>query len=132
LAEAHDREPGEALRQVHFAHRHLGPPCPSRARGVKYLPAAIFRVVEAWTPALSIDEADTFLSGNDELRDIINSGHTKSGAFVVRTVGDDHEPKKFSTRAPMAIAMIKAPPGTILDRSIVVRLRRRLPGEWVD
>jgi hypothetical protein len=32
----------------------------------------------------------------------------------------------------MAIAMIKSPPGTILDRSIVVQLRRRLPGEGVE
>ncbi len=79
-----------------------------------------------------IDEADTFLSGSDELRGIVNSGHTKSGAFVVRTVGDTHEPTKFSTWSPMAIAMIKSPPGTIMDRSIVVRLRRRLPGERVE
>ncbi|MEA1048582.1 DUF3631 domain-containing protein [Lamprobacter modestohalophilus] len=92
-------------------------------------PAAVFRVIEAWKPTLLIDEADTFLHGNDELRGVINSGHTKSGAFVVRTVGDDHEPKKFSTWAPMAIAMIKTPPGTILDRSVVIQLRRRLPGE---
>lgn len=92
-------------------------------------PAAIFRVIDAWRPTLLIDEADTFLNGADELRGVINSGHTKSGAFVVRTVGDDHEPKRFSTWAPMAIAMIKTPPGTILDRSIVIQLRRRLPGE---
>lgn len=94
-------------------------------------PAAVFRVIEAWTPTLLIDEADTFLAQNDELRGIINSGHTKTGAFVVRTVGDDHEPKKFSTWAPMAIAMIKRPPSTIVDRSVVIQLRRRLPGESV-
>lgn len=94
-------------------------------------PAAVFRVIEAWRPTLLIDEADTFLSGNEELRGVINSGHTKSGAFVIRTVGDDHEPRRFSTWAPMAIAMIRLPPGTILDRSLVIRLRRKLPGERV-
>lgn len=94
-------------------------------------PAAVFRVIEAWKPTLLIDEADTFLAGNDELRGIVNSGHTKSGAFVVRTVGDDHEPKRFSTWAPMAIAMIGKPPGTIVDRSVTVQLRRRLPEEQV-
>ncbi len=95
-------------------------------------PAAVFRVIEAWRPTLLIDEADTFLSGNEELRGVINSGHTKSGAFVIRTVGDDHEPRRFSTWAPMAIAMIRLPPGTILDRSLVIRLRRKLPGERVE
>jgi len=94
-------------------------------------PAAVFRVIEAWRPTLLIDEADTFLSGNEELRGVINSGHTKSGAFVIRTVGDDHEPRRFSTWAPMAIAMIRLPPGTILDRSLLIRLRRKLPGERV-
>jgi len=94
-------------------------------------PAAVFRVIEASTPTLLIDEADTFLSNNEELRGVINSGHTRAGAFVVRTVGDDHEPKKFSTWAPMVIAMIKMPAGTIVDRSVVIRLRRKLPGEAV-
>ena len=95
-------------------------------------PAAVYRVIEAWTPTLLLDEADRFLMNNDELNGVINSGHTKSGAFVIRTVGDDHEPKRFSTWAPMTIAMIKLPQSTLIDRSIVVRLRRRLPGEQVE
>jgi hypothetical protein len=88
--------------------------------------AALFRGLEAWSPTLLIDEADTFLPGNDELRGILNSGHTKSTAYVIRTVGDDHEPKLFSTFAPIAIGMIKWPPDTLLDRSIVIRLQRKL------
>ncbi|HLF97644.1 MAG TPA: DUF3631 domain-containing protein [Methylococcaceae bacterium] len=94
--------------------------------------AAIFRCIEAWRPALLIDEGDTFLHDNEELRGVINSGHTRSTAFVVRVHGDDHEPRKFSTWCPMVIAMIKLPPSTILDRSVVVRLRRKLPGESVS
>lgn len=50
---------------------------------------------------------------------------------MLRVDGDNHEPKKFSTWAPMAIAMIKHPPETILDRSILVELRRRMPDEQV-
>jgi len=38
--------------------------------------AAIFRVIELVQPTLLIDEADTFLNTNDEMRGIINSGHT--------------------------------------------------------
>lgn len=92
-------------------------------------PSAIFRCIDAWKPTLLIDEADTFVHGNEELRGIINSGHTRSTAFVIRVVGDDHEPKQFSTWAPMVLAMIKLPPDTILDRSVTIPMRRKLPGE---
>ena len=88
--------------------------------------ASLFRGLEAWSPTLLIDEADTFLQGNDELRGILNSGHTKSTAYVIRTVGDEHEPKLFPTFAPIAIGMIKRPADTLLDRSIVIRLQRKL------
>jgi putative DNA primase/helicase len=56
-------------------------------------PPAIFRVVEAHRPTLLIDEADTFVSQKDELRGVLNSGHRK-GRSVLRTVGDDHEPRR--------------------------------------
>jgi hypothetical protein len=96
-------------------------------------PSAIFRSVDLWQPTLIIDEADTFLSGrNDDLIGIINSGHTKTTAFVVRTVGDDHTPKKFSTWSPMAFASIKGLAGTVMDRSIIVHLRRRTRSEKVQ
>lgn len=93
--------------------------------------AAIFRVVEQSRPTLLIDEADTFLKGNDELRGILNSGHRKAGA-VIRTVGDGHEPRQFSTWSPASIAMMGRLPDTLNDRSIVVTLYRRKPSERVQ
>ena len=95
--------------------------------------AAIFRAIQEWAPSLLIDEADTFLNNrnNDDMVGIINSGHRKSMAFVLRVVGDDHQPKRFSTWAPMAIAMIKEPPDTVTDRSITITLRRKLVTERV-
>jgi hypothetical protein len=45
---------------------------------------AFFRVIEETQPTLLIDEADTFLQGNDELRGILNSGYTRKTAYVVR------------------------------------------------
>jgi hypothetical protein len=62
---------------------------------------------------------------------IINSGHTKRTASVIRTVGEDYTPKKFSTWAPMAFASIKGLTGTVMDRSIVIQLRRRTISETV-
>jgi hypothetical protein len=97
-------------------------------------PAAIFRAIEHWQPTLLIDEADTFLGGNEEMRGIINSGHRRSGAFVLRVDGEGAAmmPKQFSTWSPMAIAMIKAPPDTIKDRSLMILLRRKQLGEQIS
>jgi putative DNA primase/helicase len=92
--------------------------------------AAVFRIIEMAAPTLLIDEADTFLKENDELRGILNTGHRRGGQ-VTRTVGDDHEPRQFSTWAPAAIAMIGRLPDTLEDRAVIVSLRRRKPTERV-
>jgi hypothetical protein len=92
--------------------------------------AALFRVVEGYRPTLLVDEADTFLSEADELRGVLNSGHRKGGQ-VVRTVGDDHEPRAFSTFAAVTIAIIGNLPDTLADRSVTVDLKRRMPSEKV-
>jgi putative DNA primase/helicase len=93
--------------------------------------AAMFRTIEKYRPTLLIDEADTFLRDNEELRGIINSGHERAGS-VIRLVGDDHEPRAFSTFCPTAIAAIGSAHGTIEDRSFIVALRRRLPTEPIE
>lgn len=58
--------------------------------------AAIFRSIEKARPTLLIDEADTFLKDNEELRGVLNAGHRRGGQ-IIRTVGDDYEPRQFST-----------------------------------
>ena len=92
-------------------------------------PAALFRTIEAASPTLLIDEGDAFLRGNEELRGVINAGHTRATAFVLRTVGDDHEPRKFNVYGFKAVALIGKAAHTITDRSIVIELRRKLPSE---
>lgn len=94
--------------------------------------AALFRAIEAWSPTIIIDEADTFLRENMDLRGILNSGHTRDAAYVIRTTGEEHEPKKFSTWGAKAIALIGKLPETLHDRSIVVELRRKLAHEEAD
>jgi putative DNA primase/helicase len=95
-------------------------------------PAAIFRVVEAHAPTLLIDEADAFLRDNEEARGLLNSGHTRQSAYVIRTVGDDHEPKQFSTWGAKAISGIGHLHETLMDRSVILELRRKLPSESVE
>ncbi len=94
--------------------------------------AAMFRSIEKWHPTLLIDEADTFLKSNEELRGVINSGHTRATAFVIRVEGEDNEPRRFTTWAAKAISLIGKLPDTIHDRTIAISLRRKLPGEKAE
>lgn len=94
--------------------------------------AALFRAIEGLGPTLLIDEAETFLPEHEELRGVLNSGHARSSAQVVRTVGDDYEPRVFRTFGPKAIAAIGSLPGTIEDRALIVRMQRRAAHEHVE
>ena len=95
-------------------------------------PAALFRSIDLACPTLLIDEADTFLKDKDELRGILNSGHQRAQAFVLRVAGDDHTPVKFSTWTSISIAMIGKLPETLADRSIVIPLARKKPEDKVE
>jgi putative DNA primase/helicase len=58
---------------------------------------AFFRLIEETQPTLLIDEADTFLRGNDDLRGILNSGYARKTAFVVRVANQPNlEPRPSS------------------------------------
>jgi len=96
--------------------------------------AALFRYIEKEHPTLLIDEADSFVKDNEQLRGILNSGHTKTAAYVIRTVevNGDHQPHRFSTWAPKAIATIRALADTLEDRAVVVQLQRKPPGAKVE
>lgn len=92
-------------------------------------PAAIFRTVERWAPTLGIDEVDAFLKDNEEARGLINSGLYRENAVVIRCTGDDNTPTHFSTWAPKILCGIGKLAGTIEDRSIPLRMRRKSAGE---
>ena len=94
-------------------------------------PAAIFRVIESAQPCLLIDEADTFIAQSDDLRGVLNSSHSRDGAFIIRVTGDDHEPRRFSTWSPIAIAGIGGLPDTLEDRSLKITMMRRTNAEPV-
>jgi putative DNA primase/helicase len=97
-------------------------------------PAAIFRYIEQNRPTLLIDEADTFVNSSDEMRGILNSGHTRASAYVIRNVEIDgeHRAKRFSTWASKAIATIGGVADTVADRSITILMQRKTPGQKVE
>jgi len=51
-------------------------------------------------------------------------GHTRDSAYVIRTVGENFTPTKFSTWGAKAIAGIGHVADTLMDRAIVLELRR--------
>lgn len=93
-----------------------------------------FRLVEALAPlTLLLDETDTFLRENEELRGVLNSGFHRTG-FVVRVVEieGEHQPVQFATYAPVAFAGIGQLPDTLEDRSVPVVLQRKGTAERVE
>ena len=98
---------------------------PSRARNLRA--AVLFRIVDQIQPTLLLDEVDTYLPGDDELRGLLNAGH-KHGATVFRYEGGL---RSFNAFAPVALAGIGHLPATLHDRSIHIPLVKALPGEVV-
>ena len=96
-------------------------------------PAGIFRTVEACRPCMLVDEFDAFGTDDEQIRGLLNSGHTRTSAFVIRVVdvGGDLEPRRFSTWGALAVAGIGKVPATIASRSIVIEMARKLPGDRV-
>lgn len=88
--------------------------------------ASVFHAVESRKPTLLLDEADTWLTIDEQMRGILNAGHTRAGAFVLRVAGE------FSVWCPKALALIGDPPSTIRDRSLMIQMRRRHRDELID
>lgn len=102
--------------------------------------AAVIRSIdETDPPTLLQDEADTIWSkskssseGAEDLRALYNAGFQK-GKPMWRCVGPSQTPTAFSPYAMAALAGIgDTIPDTILDRSVVIKMRRRAGGEHVE
>ncbi|GLG82043.1 MULTISPECIES: DUF3631 domain-containing protein [Acinetobacter] len=94
--------------------------------------SALFRMISEYTPTLLIDEADTFIKDNEELRGILNGGHDRQSSYVYRTVGDEHKVGRFNVWGAKAISGIGHLPDTLRDRSILLELRRKKKTEVVE
>lgn len=88
--------------------------------------SAMFRSINMWHPTMLVDEVDTFIHGNDELRGIINNGYKRGGTVIrTETVNKAFVPTPFSCYAAVALAGIGNLPDTITDRGIIVTMRRQ-------
>ena len=97
--------------------------------------AALVRTIEAKKPTIFLDEMDAQLGGDKEfaeaIRGILNAGFRKGGVFY-KCVGKDFDLKPFYVYCPKCFAGIGALPDTVSSRSIVIEMRRKLPGETVE
>ena len=97
--------------------------------------AVLFRKIELAQPTLLWMSTtrcfDPKRGDRRELRNILNAGH-RSGATVPRTRSGGAEIQEFRVFCPKALAGIGSLPSTVADRSILIRLKRRAPGEEAD
>ncbi len=92
--------------------------------------AVLFRSFDLWHPTLLVDEYDSFVKNNEELRGVFNAGHQRGGC-VWRCEGEKFTPKAFDVFGPKVLAGIGRLPSTLVDRGIILQLRRKLPTETI-
>jgi hypothetical protein len=101
-------------------------------------PAYLYRRIGAGQVTILLDEADAIWKRgkSDEtaeaLRSIVNAGHRRSATIGrVEMNGQAAKLTRFRCYAPAAIAGIGNLPDTIMDRAVVVRMRRRAPDQRI-
>lgn len=116
------------------------PLVPRPVNTVNVTPAYLFRKVGTSgteLPTLLFDEIDTVFGPkareNEEIRGLLNAGHRK-GAVAGRcvVVGKIVKTEELPAYCAVLLAGLGDLPDTIISRSIVVRMRRRAPGEVIE
>jgi hypothetical protein len=112
---------------------------PRPVHAINATPAYLFRKVSdaAGPPTILYDEIDTLFGprakDNEDVRGMLNAGHRKgavAGRCVVR--GKVVETEELPAYCAVALAGLDDLPDTIMSRSVVVRMRRRAPGEVIE
>ncbi len=100
--------------------------------------AVLFRSIEDKKPTLLLDESDAAFGGDKDyaeaLRGVLNTGNDRDGkASRCERQGNNFVSHDYATFCPKAIAGIgDRLPDTVRDRSIPIRLQRKLPDELVE
>ena len=115
------------------------PLVPRPVHAVNTTPAYLFRKVSdaEGRPTILYDEIDTVFGpkakDNEDIRGMLNAGHRK-GAMAGRCVmrGKVVETEELPAYCAVMLAGLDDLPDTIMTRAVVVRMRRRAPGEHVE
>jgi hypothetical protein len=99
---------------------------------------ALVRRLHGKEVTLLLDEVDAALGGAQEytetLRGILNAGFKRGGAYsmCIVTRGGEWSPQDFNVFGPKAFALIGELPETVASRSILIRMRPKLPSDRVE
>jgi hypothetical protein len=112
---------------------------PRPVEAVNVSAAYLFRKVAdpAGRPTILFDEIDTVFGPkakeNEDIRGLLNAGHRK-GAVAGRCAvqGKQVVTEEIPAYCAVALAGLGGLPETLLSRSVVIRMRRRAPGERVE
>ena len=110
---------------------------PRAVHAINVSPSYLFRKVsdKEGAPTILYDEVDTVFGpkakDNEEIRGMLNAGHRK-GATAGRCVVHGKRIETFPAYCAVALAGLDDLPDTIMTRSVVVRMRRRAPGDKVE
>ena len=100
-------------------------------------PATVFRTLAERQITLLFDEVDTVFrtkgrdDTNEDLRALLNAGYKRT-ATIPRCVGPRHEVQHFQVYCAAALAGIGELPDTVMSRSVIIKMKRRAPGEHVE
>lgn len=117
----------------------LGFLCHNPRQAANVTMAYLFRVIAEKKVTVLFDECDATFGrkasdSEKDLQAIVNAGYRRGGT-VGRCVGEGAKqvPTEFDVFAPVALAGIgDCLPETIVDRSVVLIMRKRAPGEIVE
>ncbi|MEV6876015.1 DUF3631 domain-containing protein [Amycolatopsis sp. NPDC051128] len=110
---------------------------PNPIIAINMSPSYLFRKVGNDSPTILYDEIDTVFGpaarGNEEIRGLLNAGYRRGAiAGRSRVVGKTVVTEDIPAYCAVALAGLGSLPDTILTRSVIVRMRRRAPGEQVE
>ena len=112
---------------------------PRPVEAINVTSAYLFRKISdpGGLPTILHDEIDTIFGAkakeHEEIRGVINAGHRRgaaAGRCVVR--GKTIETEELPAFCAVAMAGLGNLPDTILSRSVIIKMRRRAPGEYVE
>jgi hypothetical protein len=104
-------------------------------RGTAPSPAALYRMLEG-APTLLLDEVEMLNTKNKSetaliLLAVLNAGHRK-GSSIPRCEGPHQTVRHFNVYGPKFFAAIGRLPDTLLDRSIIIHMKRRAKSQQVE